>query len=127
LHRFIVLLINSSKLKVLTFYLAPLPLPAAAAAAAEELYALYSSLNYLGDQIKKNEIGGMCSMYKGLERCIQCFSGEIFLGRLRCRWKGSIKMDLQEVGWGVVIWIALAQDRERWRVLVNAVMNLWVP
>ena len=49
------------------------------------------------------------------------------LGRPRRRWEDNIKMDLQEVGcWGVD-WIELAQDRDRWRVLVNAVMNLRVP
>ena len=37
------------------------------------------------------------------------------------------KVDLQEVGCGVMDWIDLAQDKDRWRVLVNAVMNLWVP
>jgi hypothetical protein len=36
-------------------------------------------------------------------------------------------VDLGEVGWGGVDWIGLAQDRNRWRALVNAVMNLWVP
>jgi hypothetical protein len=36
-------------------------------------------------------------------------------------------MDLQEVGWEFVDWIDMAQDRNRWRALVNAVMNLWVP
>jgi hypothetical protein len=36
-------------------------------------------------------------------------------------------MDLQEVGWGVIDWIDLVQDRDRWQALVNMVMNLWVP
>jgi hypothetical protein len=39
----------------------------------------------------------------------------------------NIKMDLLEIGWGGVDWIALAQDRDKWRALVNAVMNLRVP
>jgi hypothetical protein len=46
--------------------------------------------------------------------------------RHRRRWEDSIKMDIQEVGFGVMDWIGLAQDRDRWRALVNAVMNLWV-
>ena len=49
------------------------------------------------------------------------------LGKPRCRWKDNIKMDLQEVGCGSVDWIDLAQDRDRWRALVNAVMNLRIP
>ena len=49
------------------------------------------------------------------------------LGRPRCRWEDTIKMDLQEVGCGGMEWIELAQDRNRWRARVNAVMNLWVP
>jgi len=48
------------------------------------------------------------------------------LGRPRCRWV-DIRMDLQEVGCGYVDWIGLAQDRDRWRTLVSAVMNLGVP
>jgi hypothetical protein len=40
---------------------------------------------------------------------------------------GYIKMDLQEVGWGSMDWIGLAQDRGKWRALVNAVMNLRIP
>jgi hypothetical protein len=46
------------------------------------------------------------------------------LGRPTRRWEDSIKMDLQEVGWEGMGWIELAQDRDRWRALVNAVMNL---
>jgi hypothetical protein len=48
------------------------------------------------------------------------------LGRPRHRWEDNIKMYLQELGWGMD-WIELAQDRGRWRALVNAVMNLGVP
>ena len=43
------------------------------------------------------------------------------------RWEDNIKMDLQEVGCGAMERIELAQDRDRWRALVNVVMNLWVP
>ena len=49
------------------------------------------------------------------------------LGRPRRRWEDNIKTGLQEVGCGGVDWIELAQDRERWRPLVNAVMNRRVP
>jgi hypothetical protein len=49
------------------------------------------------------------------------------LGRSRRRWVDNIKMDLREVGWGGMDWINLAQDRDRWRALVSAVMNLRVP
>ena len=49
------------------------------------------------------------------------------LGRLRRRWVDNIRMDLQEVGCGHVDWIGLAQDTDRWRTLVSAVMNLRVP
>jgi hypothetical protein len=48
-------------------------------------------------------------------------------GRPRRRWEDNIKMDLREVGWGGMDWINLAQGRDRWRALVNAVMNLRVP
>ena len=53
--------------------------------------------------------------------------GKRQLGRPRTRWEDNIKMDLQEVGCGGVDWIKLAQDRDRWLALVNAVMNLRVP
>jgi hypothetical protein len=49
------------------------------------------------------------------------------LGRPRCRWIDNVKMDLLEVGFGCVDWIVLAQNRYRWRALVNAVMNLQLP
>jgi len=49
------------------------------------------------------------------------------LGRPRRRWVDNIRMDLQEVGCGYMDWIGLAQDRDKWRTLVSAVMNLRVP
>jgi hypothetical protein len=45
----------------------------------------------------------------------------------RRRWVDNIRLDLVEIGWGGVDWIGLAQDRDKWRALVNAVMNLRVP
>jgi hypothetical protein len=48
-------------------------------------------------------------------------------GRSRRRWVDNIKMDLLEIGWSGVDWIGLAQDRDKWRDLVSAVMNLRVP
>jgi hypothetical protein len=49
------------------------------------------------------------------------------LGRPKRRWMDNITMDLVEVGCGDVDWIGLAQDRDRWRALVNSVLNLEVP
>jgi hypothetical protein len=49
------------------------------------------------------------------------------LGRPRYRWVGTIRMDLGEVGWGDVDCIGVAEDRNRWRALVNSVLNLRVP
>ena len=49
------------------------------------------------------------------------------LGKPRRRWVNNIRMDLQEVGCGYMDWIGLAQDRDRWRTLASAVMNLRVP
>ena len=49
------------------------------------------------------------------------------LGRPRRRWEDNIKMDLQEVGCRSMDWIDVAQDRDSWRALVNAVMNLRIP
>ena len=53
--------------------------------------------------------------------------GKELLGKPRRRWEDNIKLDLQEVECGSMDWIEVAQDRDRWRTLVNAVMNLRVP
>jgi ribosome biogenesis protein Nip4 len=53
--------------------------------------------------------------------------GKVPLGRPRSRWEENIKIDLQEMGCGDMDWIELAQDRDRWWVRVNEVMNLRVP
>jgi hypothetical protein len=47
--------------------------------------------------------------------------------KTKTRWVDNIRMDLGEVGWGDVDWICLAQDRKRWRAVVNSVLNLRVP
>jgi hypothetical protein len=65
-------------------------------------------------------IGEERNTYKLLE-------GKRLLGRPRRRWVENIRMDLGEVGWGDVDWIGLAKDRNRWRALVNSVLNLRVP
>jgi len=90
---------------------------------------LFSQDIYSGDHIEKNGMGGACLTCGGEKTCIQVLvgkpKGKRQLGRPRCRWEVNIKMDLQEVEWGMD-WIDLAQDRDRWQALVNAVMNLWV-
>jgi len=49
------------------------------------------------------------------------------LGRPRRTWEDNIQMDLGELGCGVMEWMEVAQDRGRWRAVVNTVINLWVP
>jgi hypothetical protein len=53
--------------------------------------------------------------------------GKRTLGRSRRRWVDNIKMDLREIGWDSADWIHMAQDRDQWRALVNAILNLRVP
>ena len=67
---------------------------------------------------------------KGVYRALVVVGGvkeRDHLGRRRRRWEDNIKMDLKEVRCGGMDWIDLAQDRDRWLGLVNAVMNLRVP
>jgi hypothetical protein len=67
-------------------------------------------------------------MYDGVYRVLVGKpEGKRLLGKPRRRWKDNIKMDLQEVGCGVMAWVERVQDRDRWRALLNDVINLWVP
>ena len=77
------------------------------------------------------QMDGACSTCEEEERRLQGSGvesrGKDALGRPRHRWEDNIQMDLQEVGCGGMDWIELAQDRDRWRALANAVMNIRVP
>jgi hypothetical protein len=81
-------------------------------------------------QIKENEVGGTCGTHGRGQKSAQGFDGKARrkepLGRPRRRWEDGIRINLREIGCGSVDWIQLAKDRDRWRVLVNTVMNLWV-
>ena len=98
----------------------------------EKLNKMYSSSNIVR-VIKSRRmrwVGHVARM--GEERGVYRFlvgkpEGKRPLGRPRRRWVDNIRMYLQEVGCGHVDWIGLAQDRDRWRTLVSAVMNLRVP
>jgi hypothetical protein len=89
----------------------------------EELHNLYSSrkMRWAGHVARMGEKRNVYRLLVGKPR------GRRPLGRPRRRWIDDIKMDLLEIGLNVVNWIGLAQDRYRWRVLVNSVMNLRVP
>jgi hypothetical protein len=63
-------------------------------------------------------------VYRVLVRKLE---GKRPLGRPRRRWEDNVRMDLQEVGCGCEDWIGLSQDRNTWRALVSAVMNIRVP
>jgi hypothetical protein len=83
------------------------------------------------DQIKKNDMGGACSTNgkkRGTYRSLVGKpEGKRSLERLRRGWEDNIKTDLQEVECGVMTWIDLTQNRDRWRALLNAVINLRFP
>jgi hypothetical protein len=76
-------------------------------------------------------MGGPCSTNGENRNAYRLFvgkpEGKSPLGRPRRMWVDNIRMDLGEVGWGDVDWIGLAQDRNRWRALLNSVLNLRVP
>jgi len=80
--------------------------------------------------VRKYEMGWACGAYgrgEGVYRVLVGKpEGKRPLGRPRRRWADNIRMDLQEVRCGYMDWIGLAQDRDRWRTLVSAVMNLVV-
>jgi hypothetical protein len=78
-------------------------------------------MRWAGQVARKGERRGL---YRVLVRKPE---GKSLLGRPRRRWENNIKVDLQEVGCGGRDWIELAHTRDRWRALVNAVMNLRVP
>jgi hypothetical protein len=81
------------------------------------------------NEFEKSEMGGACSTYAGEKGRIQGFGGETEgkspFGKPRPRWEDSIK--IQEVGCGGMDWVLVPQDRDRWRALVNVIMNLGVP
>jgi len=76
-------------------------------------------------------MGWACSTYGEMSDVYRVLvgkpEGKRPLGRPRRRWEDNIKMDIQEVGCGGMDWIQVAQDRDRWRALVNTVMNLRFP
>jgi hypothetical protein len=98
----------------------------------EELCDLYSSpsiiriikswiIRWLGHVVRLGEKRNAYRLLVGKPE------GKRPLGRPTRRWVDNIRLDLGEVGWGDVDWIGLAKDRNRWRALVNSVLNLRVP
>jgi hypothetical protein len=98
----------------------------------EELHGLYSSPSIIRIlKSRRMRWTGHVSRMGENENAYRLLAGKPEgkgpLGRLIRRWFDNIKMDLLEIVWGGVNWIALAQDKDKWRALVNVVMNLRVP
>jgi hypothetical protein len=98
----------------------------------EQLHGLYSSPSIVRViKARRMRWAGHVARMGGGEECMQHLvgrpEGRRPLGRPRRRWEDNIKMDLREIGFGDVDCINWAQDRDRWRALVNTVMNLRVP
>jgi hypothetical protein len=98
----------------------------------EELHGLYSSpstvrvnkarrMRWAGYAARMGEVRGAYNILVGRPK------GRRQLGRHRRKWEDNIEMDLREIGFGDVDWIHWALDRDKWRALVNTVMNLRVP
>jgi len=80
--------------------------------------------------MENNKMGGASSAYGGrgaFRVLVRKPEGKRSLGRPRRKWEDNIKIDLQEVGCGGMDWTKLAQDKDSWRALVNAVMDLRSP
>jgi hypothetical protein len=99
---------------------------------SKELQVLYSSPSVIGINKSRRmrwvrHVAGMGEKRNVYRLLAGKPGGKRPLGKPRCRWMDDIRMNLLERGLGGVDWIGLAQDRYRWRALVNAVMNLRVP
>jgi hypothetical protein len=97
-----------------------------------ELHDLYSSQSIIGIIKSRrmrwaSHVARMGEKRNAYRLLVGKPDGKKPLGRPRRRWVYNIRMDLGEVGWGDVDWISLAKDRNRWRALVNSVLDLRVP
>jgi hypothetical protein len=98
----------------------------------EELHNMYSSPNMIRMiKSRRTRWAGACirngEKRNGYRILTGKPEGKSTLGRPRRMWVDNIRMDFREIGWGGMNWIDLAQDRDQWRDLVNAIMNLRVP
>jgi hypothetical protein len=96
-------------------------------------YYYYYYYYYYIVQVAEDEMGRPCSTNGEKRNAYRLLvgkpQGKRPLGRPRCRWVDNVRMYeyLGDVGWGDVDWIGLAKDRNRWRAVVNSVLNLRVP